>query len=207
MRRSYWDHLQHRFSQAYILLKPDTPENVEEQLVPTQHHRIQNNRYLTLLFVLSILLNAWLLHKFSAPGLFCSRYTTEYGMEQDQHSGHYRKLIQIQSDSPVTLEQSITYETISFNGSFLNQSSYRQNAGPDTDAAWTALGTDCKLDTHFLSTISDKLDSPIVILETDAPRYGLDKGQVKFAAEQGGGFVANIEVFHHLHCLVCIFRF
>ena len=36
----------------------------------------------------------------------------------------------------------------------------------------------------------------------DADRFGLDSGQVKRPPELGGGLVANIEVFHQLHCLV-----
>jgi hypothetical protein len=36
-----------------------------------------------------------------------------------------------------------------FNGSFLHQNEYRQQAGPEVDAAWAALGVNCKLKHHL----------------------------------------------------------
>jgi hypothetical protein len=35
-----------------------------------------------------------------------------------------------------------------FNGTFLHQNEYRQSAGPEVDAAWAALGVNCKSNLH-----------------------------------------------------------
>lgn len=37
----------------------------------------------------------------------------------------------------------IKYGIVRFNGSLLKENVYRQNAGPEVDAAWEALGVDC----------------------------------------------------------------
>ncbi|KAK5139989.1 hypothetical protein LTR04_003219 [Oleoguttula sp. CCFEE 6159] len=66
--------------------------------------------------------------------------------------------------SPVLKDVNISYETVTFNGSLLKENVFRQNAGPEVDAAWTSLGVD----------LSEKY---------------------------GGGFPANVEGLHHLHCL------
>ncbi|EFE37203.1 conserved hypothetical protein [Trichophyton verrucosum HKI 0517] len=49
------------------------------------------------------------------------------------------------------------------------------------------------------NTISDQ---PVAIPHEDRALYGLQEGQVKMMEKYGGNFVAHIEVFHHLHCLV-----
>lgn len=49
------------------------------------------------------------------------------------------------------------------------------------------------------NTIPDK---PVAIPHEDRALYGLQEGQVKMMEKYGGNFVAYIEVFHHLHCLV-----
>ena len=38
----------------------------------------------------------------------------------------------------------IRYEWKSFNGSFMHENIYRQVGSPEVDAAWEALGVDCK---------------------------------------------------------------
>ncbi|OAX84481.1 hypothetical protein ACJ72_01152 [Emergomyces africanus] len=91
-----------------------------------------------------------------------------------------------QYSSPVLKDVDISYKPVLFNGSFTKETIYRQQAGPLVDEAWLALGT--------------RYDS-IIIPENEAEGYGIQKGQVKRIEEQGGGFFANVEVFHHLHCL------
>ncbi|EDN09593.1 predicted protein [Histoplasma mississippiense (nom. inval.)] len=80
----------------------------------------------------------------------------------------------------------IAYESVLFNGSFTKASIYRQPPGPLVDEAWLALGT------RFAS---------VLVPEDEAENYGIKQGQVKRMKEQGGGFFAHIEVFHHLHCV------
>lgn len=38
----------------------------------------------------------------------------------------------------------ISYRWTTFNGSFMRENVYRQDAGPEVDAAWEALGVDCE---------------------------------------------------------------
>jgi hypothetical protein len=38
----------------------------------------------------------------------------------------------------------IDYKTIPFNGSFMEKTIYREDAGPEVDAAWEALGVNCE---------------------------------------------------------------
>lgn len=38
-----------------------------------------------------------------------------------------------------------------------------------------------------------------------AEAVGLGQDQVRVKEEYGGGYVANVEGLHHLHCLVCVY--
>ncbi|ODH42645.1 hypothetical protein ACO22_01170 [Paracoccidioides brasiliensis] len=91
-----------------------------------------------------------------------------------------------QYSSPLLKDIDISYETVHFNGSFTKKTIYRQRPSPEVDQAWYDLGV------HYGS---------IVIPENEAERYGIRKDQVKRRKDQGGGFFANVEIFHHLHCL------
>lgn len=46
--------------------------------------------------------------------------------------------------SPIPRDLEITYHEQQFNGSFLKETIYRQDASPEVDAAWEELGADCK---------------------------------------------------------------
>jgi hypothetical protein len=48
------------------------------------------------------------------------------------------------------------------------------------------------------------LDRSIVVPVEEAERTGLRHDQVKVSQKYGGGFPANVEGLHHLHCLVRI---
>ncbi|KAI4613585.1 uncharacterized protein J4E87_009713 [Alternaria ethzedia] len=88
--------------------------------------------------------------------------------------------------SPVVRDVKPNWHTQLFNGSFLHQNIYRQPAGPEVDAAWDALGVNYR---------------SVVIPDDEAERTGLRHDQVKVSQEYGGGFPANVEGLHHLHCL------
>ncbi|KAF2006138.1 hypothetical protein P154DRAFT_422717 [Amniculicola lignicola CBS 123094] len=88
--------------------------------------------------------------------------------------------------SPVVRDVEPDWHTVQFNGSFLKQNIYRQPAGPEVDAAWSALGIDYR---------------SVVIPESEAKRTGLRPDQVKINQKYGGGYPANVEGLHHLHCL------
>ena len=53
-------------------------------------------------------------------------------------------MIQLICVAPILKDISIEYETIRFNGSLLKANAYRGDPGPETDAAWDALGIGCK---------------------------------------------------------------
>ncbi|CAN9366594.1 unnamed protein product [Alternaria alternata] len=88
--------------------------------------------------------------------------------------------------SPVVRDVQPNWHTQLFNGSFVHQNAFRQPAGPEVDAAWDALGVNYR---------------SVVIAEDEAKRTGLRHDQVKVSQEYGGGFPANVEGLHHLHCL------
>jgi hypothetical protein len=87
---------------------------------------------------------------------------------------------------------------------------FRQPAGPEVDAAWNSLGTDCAslpnpfpfASTHLSSTPLTSPDRAFVVSPSDGPRSGLTpKTHVHISPQYGGGYPANIEGLHHLHCL------
>jgi hypothetical protein len=46
--------------------------------------------------------------------------------------------------APIVKEVDIQYSTVQYNGSFFHQQIYRLDPSPEVDAAWSALGADCK---------------------------------------------------------------
>lgn len=54
----------------------------------------------------------------------------------------------------------------------------------------------------FLFLILTRTDRAVRISPEDAEKAGIAHDQVKINQKHGGGFPANIEGFHHLHCLV-----
>ncbi|ORY17949.1 hypothetical protein BCR34DRAFT_473967 [Clohesyomyces aquaticus] len=88
--------------------------------------------------------------------------------------------------SPLVKEVEPNWHTVLFNGSFLKENIYRQSAGPEVDAAWSALGVDYR---------------SIIVPANEGDRTGLRKDQVQVSDYYGGGYPANVEGLHHLHCL------
>ncbi|KAF2676276.1 hypothetical protein K458DRAFT_322434 [Lentithecium fluviatile CBS 122367] len=100
------------------------------------------------------------------PDMFCMNHISQY--------------------SPIVNEVKPGWHTVQFNGTFLHENIYRQDVGPDVDAAWEALGTEYR---------------SVVIPAEEAEKTGLRLDQVKVAQVYGGGYPANVEGLHHLHCL------
>jgi hypothetical protein len=48
------------------------------------------------------------------------------------------------------------WRTVRFNGTFLHENIYRQDAGPAVDAAWDALGINCKNLAAVAGSMSDE---------------------------------------------------
>lgn len=93
---------------------------------------------------------------------------------------------QLTQYSPVIPEVGIEYHQEQFNGSFLNENIYRQEASPEVDAAWEALGVNYR---------------SLRVPAEEAQKSGLAPDQVKINEKYGGGYPANVEGLHHLHCL------
>ncbi|CAG8067396.1 unnamed protein product [Penicillium salamii] len=91
--------------------------------------------------------------------------------------------------STITREVGIEYSPQMFNGSLLKENTFRLDAGPEVDAAWESLGINYR---------------SIRVPFEDAKHSGLAADQVKINKKYGGGFPANVEGLHHLHCLVRI---
>lgn len=80
----------------------------------------------------------------------------------------------------------MTFERVRFNGSFLHLNAFRQDAGPEVDAAWKSLGADYRA---------------VRIPTSEAAASNIRHDQVKIQEKYGGGYPANVEGLHHLHCL------
>jgi len=58
----------------------------------------------------------------------------------------------------------IRYESVRFDGSFMNKSIYQQSAGPEVDEAWSGLGIDCEIDILIaLKTPSADIDESVLL--------------------------------------------
>lgn len=91
------------------------------------------------------------------------------------------------SASPTTLDGvGVTYGKVSQTSTQEELRQYVGN-GPETDAAWRKLGI------HY---------KPILVPEDRAEEFGLKKGMAKRKLELGGGYVANFDGLHYLHCVV-----
>ena len=51
--------------------------------------------------------------------------------------------------APILQDVDVSFQVVRFNGSFLQENVYRQNASPEVDAAWKSLGPNCK-DVNFV---------------------------------------------------------
>lgn len=88
--------------------------------------------------------------------------------------------------SPLLHDLDISLSNRHFNGSLMHENVYRQPGSPEVDAAWEALGVDYRA---------------AVVPSSLAAKSGLLKSQVQVSPQHGGGYLANVEGLHHLHCL------
>ncbi|EPE27422.1 hypothetical protein GLAREA_04213 [Glarea lozoyensis ATCC 20868] len=88
--------------------------------------------------------------------------------------------------SPVTQDTQISYHLTRFNGSFMHENIYRKPASPEVDEAWQALGVDYR---------------GAAVPQDLAAKSGLTNKHVQIQEKYGGGYPANVEGLHHLHCL------
>ncbi|KAF9889812.1 hypothetical protein FE257_006902 [Aspergillus nanangensis] len=92
----------------------------------------------------------------------------------------------VSQKSPLLRDMDVNYHVQQFNGTFMHENIYRQDAGPEVDAAWAALGVDYR---------------PLWVPPEAGEEAGIAHDQVKVSDQYGGGFPANLEGLHHLHCL------
>jgi hypothetical protein len=83
--------------------------------------------------------------------------------------------------------EAVEYESLTFRGSLYHRSPWKGEPRPELDALWHRVGQ-----VGAMSVTADEVR-----------RLGKDPDYVvKWPEELGGGHVASVEVFHHLHCLV-----
>ncbi|RKF73861.1 hypothetical protein GcC1_087020 [Golovinomyces cichoracearum] len=92
--------------------------------------------------------------------------------------------------SPVEDEVDSSYRSVRFNGSLLKENIFRLPASPEVDAAWESLGVNC-----------NQIDRALAVPEGQAAKAGLRSSHVQINPKYGGGYPANVEGLHHLHCL------
>lgn len=103
-------------------------------------------------------------------------------------------------------EVGIIYNLQEFNSSLLKENIYRQDASPEVDAAWDALGVNCTV-LLSLGHLNDGIltlfpDRGVRVSPGEAEESGLVPGHVQISDKYGGGFPAHLEGLHHLNCLV-----
>jgi hypothetical protein len=103
-------------------------------------------------------------------------------------------------------EVDTTVHTVQFNGSLLKENVFRQEAGPEVDAAWASLGVNCEFPycppKFAIPNSHDLIDRSLAVSANEAAKSGLKPDQVQISKKYGGGFPANVEGLRHLRCLV-----
>lgn len=82
--------------------------------------------------------------------------------------------------------EAVEYDSLTFRGSLYHRSAWKGEPGPELDSLWHRVGQ-----VGIMSITADEVR-----------RLGKDPDYVvKVPEDLGGGHVASVEVFHHLHCL------
>jgi hypothetical protein len=132
--------------------------------------------------VLSALFGAWAGRNGFDADAFSMGHISEYCMFLHTYPFSHTNTC----PAPIIKDADMTFSQVRFNGSFLKLNAFRQDAGPEVDAAWKSLGADF---------------SAVRIPASEAARSNIRSDQVKIKEKYGGGFPANVEGLHHLHCL------
>lgn len=90
-----------------------------------------------------------------------------------------------------------------FESTLFTSNTYRDNASVELDKAWHDLGVSRKpnrslnkCSANYVSIVGN-----VIVSEEDGVRAGIPKGNAKFPLDRGGGFLAEVQVFHQLHCV------
>ncbi|RDL32125.1 Uncharacterized protein BP5553_09527 [Venustampulla echinocandica] len=131
--------------------------------------------------------NRILLHIFVAFMSTISAFALGVFLGSQKSAWFQRECItQVQKYSPILKKVDTSLHTVRFNGSLLKENVFRQSAGPEVDAAWGSIGVNYR---------------SLAVPASEATESGLLLDQVKISSRYGGGFPANVEGLHHLHCL------
>lgn len=107
--------------------------------------------------------------------------------------------------SPIMDDVHINFHTEKFNGTFVHENIYRQDAGPEVDAAWDALGIRCQSRPdlqHCTLLTCSQIDRNVIVPEKLAHKVGLrEHDHMGINEKYGGGYPAFVEGLHQLHCL------
>ena len=105
--------------------------------------------------------------------------------------------------APALAAVSDDYQTLRFNGSFRTYSPYKGPLSPTVNAAWEEL-IECRSPpygsvqrTVLTSTVGLFSVSSETLRKIEAP-----EDPVEWPPESGGGYLAQLEISHQLHCLV-----
>lgn len=107
--------------------------------------------------------------------------------------------------APALAEVGKFSQTVRFNGSLFFQSPYKGPITPEVTKAWDEIEY-CNDSFSHLSTLQLLTISPdgLYGLSPETVRkMGSSEDSVRFPPEYGGGYMAFLEVFHHIHCVVC----
>ncbi|KAE9401368.1 hypothetical protein BT96DRAFT_773808, partial [Gymnopus androsaceus JB14] len=83
----------------------------------------------------------------------------------------------------------VEYNTVTFDGTFRYPSIYRGTPTPELDAAWD------RITLPAVQPLSISRETLLKIGKVDKPSL------VRYLEEDGGGYMASLEVVHQLHCL------
>ena len=129
-------------------------EKTDGDVVSRNNRKVNENKNRTPIYILgglllasllgnAVLLTSYLTHKPSDSldmDAICVNHTSEYW-------------------SPIMDGVKVRYESVLFDGSFMNKSIYQQEAGPEVDEAWSGLGIDCEFHQDSLKTPPPKNNS------------------------------------------------
>lgn len=127
----------------------DSRQSVEQPLRRRPSRRRANRLVyccISVLFVvsnlISILLGGLISKQVRDLDSICAAHTNKYCKAAGQDPEQQRQLtIPL---APVLKDVKIRFEDMKFNGSFMDVNIYRQRGSPEVDAAWEALGVNCK---------------------------------------------------------------
>jgi hypothetical protein len=74
-------------------------------------------------------------------------------------------MVKLNRSAPLLEDINIQYGSIPFNGSFMQENIYRRKGSPEVDAAWEAMGVNCKSMNFVLG------ETTLIIPKTDQYEY------------------------------------